>query len=594
MQAISEKLRLTANPLVRVSEIEGEAGSYCEDISEHAYQSAEELLDDLRVVQDELYDEHGGLFADRLENLMMKVRMFGFHFASMDIRQDSRVHTSVVAEVVSVLGQRIESDLDFDSYEEQDTEGKIAMIESLEGLFPLQQDFILQLPKGIARDTVQSLRAARMIQESNGVRGVHRYIISNTRDAANVLEVWLLAQCAGWHSSVLELDIVPLFETIADLDNAARSMERLYRDPVYAKHLERRGSTQTIMLGFSDGTKDGGYVTANWQILRAKQRLTSISRDHGVQVIFFDGRGGPPARGGGNTHKFYRSLGDTVDSEQIHLTVQGQTISSKYGTHAAAEYNMEQLVSAGLENNLFPSHGARLDEEDQRFLDELSERSQEAYLNLKNDPRFIPYLEEMTPLHYYGMTNIASRPTSRNTDAELNLDNLRAIPFVGAWSQMKQNIPGFYGFGSGLEHFMQKGDRDRLRSLYRRSLFFRTLVENSMQSLSKTNYALTRYMASDERFGDFWQSLADEAQRTKRHLCEISGESELLENDPTLRDSIQLREDMILPILTIQQYALRELRKLGDGTSEGDRRETLEKMVVKSLAAAVNASRNAV
>jgi phosphoenolpyruvate carboxylase len=159
---------------------------------------------------------------------------------------------------------------------------------------------------------------------------------------------------------------------------------------------------------------------------------------------------------------------------------------------------------------------------------------------------------------------------------------------------MKQNIPGFYGFGSGLEHFMQKGDRDRLRSLYRRSLFFRTLVENSMQSLSKTNYALTRYMASDERFGDFWQSLVDEAQRTKRHLCEISGESELLENDPTLRDSIQLREDMILPILTIQQYALRELRKLGDGTSEGDRRETLEKMVVKSLAAAVNASRNAV
>lgn len=589
MEEIAEKLALTVNPVVRLSEIQDEHGTYCEDRSEGTYATSEELLADLRQVYDIIVRDHMGLFADELAHFMLKVHMFGFHFGIMDIRQDSRIHRRVMGDVMPVLGPESGADLPFDAYEESDASQRIRCIEAVAEPHTRGPELIAKLPSEESKETLRSVRAARYIRENNGPRGVHRYIISNTQSAADILDVWLLTRCGQCE----ELDVVPLFETIEDLYNAPQIMERVYDHPLYWAHLERRGWTQTIMVGFSDGTKDGGYVTANWEIYRAKQRLTQISHQYGIRVIFFDGRGGPPGRGGGNTHKFYRSLGQFIDSKQIHLTVQGQTISSKYGTAAACTYNVEQLVSAGLENNLFPEDTAQLTNEDLEFLDMFSAKCCEAYLQLKEHPSFLHYLSHYTPLPFYGETNIASRPTSRGGSSELSLDKLRAIPFVGAWSQMKQNIPGFFGFGSGLEFFIKEGERERLKDLYHRSPFFRTLVENSMQSLSKTYYPLTQYLANDPDCGEFWQLMRDEAQRTTRLLCEVSGQSELLAGDPTLKESIQLREEMIRPVETIQQFALQHLRNRG-AASDSEKREKLRKMVVKSLASSVNASRNAV
>ncbi|MFO8063113.1 MAG: phosphoenolpyruvate carboxylase [Spirochaetota bacterium] len=594
METIAEKLRFTLYPLIRIQGVDGYEEQACEDASDQAYQSAEQFVADLAEVRDSLKRDHLGLFAERVESLLAKVRVFGFHFATMDIRQDSRVHRDVVAELMRHIGPRTEKHFPFDRYAEAPLAERIAMLHAVAKILPIREDVTPMLEDGTARDTILSIRAAKLLQDTNGERAVHRYVISNTRDAANVLEVWLLAQCAAMEDRVIALDIVPLFETIDDLVGAPDIMDMLYRDSLYSDHLQRRGGFQTIMVGFSDGTKDGGYVTANWQIFRAKERLTEISRGHGVRVAFFDGRGGPPGRGGGNTHKFYRSLARTIANEEIHLTVQGQTISSKYGNPDAARFNVEQLVSAGMENNLFPQRTATLREQDVALLDKLSDEALRSYRKLREHPAFLDYLQEMTPLSYYGKTNIASRPTSRSGAQRLSLEDLRAIPFVGAWSQMKQNVPGFYGFGTALATLLAEGEEEALQELYRRSLFFRTLVENAMQSLSKTYYPLTQFLADTETYGEFRNMLHDEARQTEELLTRVAEQDRLLGADPVLRSSIQTRERMVLPLLVIQQWALAKTRRIRRGEETPGDQGLYERIIVKSLAASVNASRNAV
>ncbi|MFW6223651.1 MAG: phosphoenolpyruvate carboxylase [Spirochaetota bacterium] len=623
MERVRDRLNVTLYPLIRVQQVDYTAQGDWEDASEDAYDAAEELLDELDDVRTRLYREHMGLFAEELEDLMLKVRIFGFHFASMDLRQDSRVHTSVIADIIAALERDSEDGAVRDgsrastAYDEAGVEERMALLEKFTRTLPCGGDILEQVAGDMTRDTVLSVRAARAIQRTNGPRGMHRYIISNTRSAADVLEVWFLTRCALPDGETIDLDIVPLFETVNDLGNAYGIMRALYSHRTYQEHLSRRGNTQYIMLGFSDGTKDGGYVTANWEIYRTKQRLTELARERGIRVVFFDGRGGPPARGGGNTYKFYRAMGRAVENREIHLTIQGQTVSSKFGTYESARHNLEQLVTSGLENQLYPEQGSTLTREDEELLQEISEAAHRHYRALREDEKLIPYLERMTPLRFYGLTNIASRPTSRSSQGRLSLENLRAIPFVGAWSQLKQNIPGYFGFGSALNEQIEAGHLERLSWLYEQSLFFRTLVENTRQSLSKTYYPLTSYLEHDSEFGDFWRRLRDEAELTRRTFARISGSRELMATDPSMRDSIRTREEIVLPVLVIQQYALSKLRELGDGTpapvgagaaddagagtaagagpaDAGELRGVFEKMVVKSLPIIVNSARNAV
>ena len=588
VQEIRQRLERTIAPASPVPA--GEGDLLCVETDGTVYRSADELAADLDSVLNRITSRHHGLYAEHLEQLLVKVRTFGFHFASMDIRQDSSVHRRLVAEIVPILSPMLDAPPVHADYDAASDEERCLLVHQLATLFPLKTGITAALPEGISRDTLRSLEAAAEIQRRNGERGVHRYIISHSMTAADVLEVWLLAQCAGTGGGPLKLDIVPLFESIVDLQNAPRIMDRLYRDPIYRGHLANRGDTQTIMVGFSDGTKDGGYVTANWEIFRAKQRLTQVARSAGIRVVFFDGRGGPPARGGGNTHLYYRALGREIESREIQLTIQGQTISSKFGTEDVARYNLEQLISAGIENALFTPDGPQLAPEDVALLDHLSDRSRAAYMELRRHPDFLPYLEQVTPLRFYGLTNIGSRPTSRNAGAPITLDNLRAIPFVGAWSQMKQNVPGYYGFGSGLEELFAEGEEERLRGLFDRSLFFRTMVENAMQSLSKTNFDLTGFLESHPRFGSFWCRLRDEANRTGAAFARLSEGGLHPAANPSALESIRTREQMILPVVVIQQYALAMLRE----KQPAEIAAVLEKLVIKSLAPSVNASRNAV
>ncbi|MDB5104711.1 MAG: Phosphoenolpyruvate carboxylase [Fibrobacteres bacterium] len=607
----------------------------------HGYAGPEELLRDLKPLRRELAEGHQGLFMDRLDGFIYKVQTFGFHFAALDLRQDSRIHAAALEEIFSRLAERgsfaaakaqrkgswprggrfsaaegagtsgdpkeaaskdggresAELLAEMRLYAGLSAEGKVAFLEKCLRAPEIKAEFAEGDLDPLALDTLSSLAAARSIQKSNGERSLSRYIISQANSVLNVLEAMVLARLSGWKAGQIRLDVVPLFETIDDLKHAESIMRRLYALPGYAEHLALRGNSQTIMLGFSDGTKDGGYITANWAIHKAKRDLTRVSREAGVRAIFFDGRGGPPARGGGNTHKFYRSLGADIEHGEIQITIQGQTISSNFGTPEAARFNVEQLLTAGLEDKLFPPEVPDLLPEDIRLLDRLSEHSRDAYKRFREDPLFLPYLEEMTPLSYYNLLNIASRPTRRKSSS-LRFEDLRAIPFVGAWSQMKQNIPGFYGVAVGLSKLIASrspnGGRRRLEELYRSSLFFRTLVENAMMSLSKSYFPLTRYLEKDRKYGKFWRRIYKEATESKRLLKEITGQQKLMESNLAMRESIHMRERIILPLLVIQQYAMAMVRaahKNPDGYPKGAI-EAYGKMVVKSMAANINAARN--
>jgi phosphoenolpyruvate carboxylase len=441
----------------------------------------------------------------------------------------------------------------------------------------------------MTKDTLESIYVITTVQKMNGIAGCHRYIISNCQSAMNVMELYALCRLCGWDTHLSNLDIVPLFETIEDLTNAEQIMSILYNNPLYKIHLQHRQAQQPIMLGFSDGTKDGGYLQANWSIYKAKETLTKISRANSIVVKFFDGRGGPPSRGGGKTHQFYASMGDQIENEEIQLTVQGQTITSNFGTIQSAQYNLEQLLSAGISNELFADTKLQLSEQDRALLEELGSISYNAYQQLKENPLFLPYLQKYSPLNYYSKSNIASRPAKRGTGNSLSFADLRAIPFVGSWSQLKQNVPGFYGVGTALQVLKEKGKWQELEALFKNIAFFRTLVDNSMMSMVKSNFAITKYVASDTEFNIIWQNIKEEFKLTTQLYLELSHGKSLMENDVLSKHSILLRDRIVLPLLTIQQYALGKIEELKDKPTE---LASYEKLLTRTMFGIINAARN--
>jgi len=545
----------------------------------------EDFKSQLIKIKTIIVEQHQSLYVDELEELLIKINLFGFHFATLDIRQNSKIHDAVFKDVFDFYLANGKDVFPKNYYELSEAE-KIEVLANAKGdLNPA--DFKNEM----TQSTLESIRAIKQIQESNGELGANRYIISNNENAVNVLEAFALFRLNNWEFP--SVDIVPLFESVDDLQNAHNVMEQLYTNPVYAAHVASRGMKQTIMLGFSDGTKDGGYLMANWSIYQAKEQLTAMSRKYGVKVIFFDGRGGPPARGGGKTHKFYASLGPNIENKEIQVTVQGQTISSNFGTLDSCRHNLENLLSAGVTNQVFNKDLNKLSDEDKAVMNQLSELGYEKYLSFKNHDKFIPYLEKMSTLKYYAKTNIGSRPSKRSKSEKLDFKDLRAIPFVGSWSQLKQNVPGFYGVGAALKHFEDTNQWDKVQALYDSSMFFKTLLENSMMSLAKSFFPLTAYMKNDPEFGEFWQNIYDEFLETKRLLLKIAGHKELMENYPDGIASIQVRERIVLPLLTIQQYALLRINELNKETTPDDKLiKVYEKIVMRSLFGNTNASRN--
>lgn len=544
-----------------------------------------EFRQELTEIRQLLIDNHQSLYVDEVTKLLNRTTLFGYHFASLDIRQDSRVHDAMFKALVNELIEN-GSDLFPKNFFDLELEKQLKHLAQLNGSVG---DIIFK--DELAVNITETIKAMRAIQDENGEVACNRYIISNNQTTLNVLQLFAMLKIIAF-SDALTADVVPLFETVPDLEAAPKVMEDLYKDPNYRAHLEARGNKQTIMLGFSDGTKDGGYLMANWAIFKAKEALTKLSRRYGIAVIFFDGRGGPPARGGGKTHQFYASLGPTVEDKEIQLTIQGQTISSNFGTKDSSQYNMEQLISSGILNRLSDKN-LEMSAADKKVMDNLAQISYKAYVDFKSHPKFLSYLQQMSTLKYYAKTNIGSRPSKRGKSSELVFSDLRAIPFVGSWSQLKQNVPGFYGVGTALKVYEDNGEFDKVKQLYNDSKFFKTLIENSMMALTKSFFDLTKYMADDPEFGAFWTLVFEEYKTSKRLILKLAGYDELMQNEPVGKASIAVRESIVLPLLTIQQYALKKIQELEKADVKDDEQIAIfEKMVMRSLFGNINASRN--
>jgi phosphoenolpyruvate carboxylase len=543
------------------------------------------FVSELKAIREVIINQHESLYLKEVDSLINKTTLFGFHFAKLDIRQDSRAHHDVFT---SIVDQSINNNSKVfpSNYHELNPQQQVKVLSEINGKINVDS-----FDDETVRKTLNTIKAIKTIQKENGENAANRYIISNNQTALNVMQLYAMLKITAFKDD-LTVDIAPLFETITDLKNAHLVMEELYTNPEYKEHLSKRGNKQSIMLGFSDGTKDGGYLMANWAIFKAKEKLTEISRKYNITAIFFDGRGGPPARGGGKTHQFYASLGPSIEDKEVQLTIQGQTVSSNFGTLDSSQYNLEQLISSGISNKLKDTN-TLMTLENRLIMDDIAEISHNAYLNFKKHPKFLPYLERMSTLKYYAKTNIGSRPSKRSKSSELVFSDLRAIPFVGSWSQLKQNVPGFFGVGTALKAYEDNNEFHKVKTLYNTSSFFKTLIENSMMSLSKSFFDLTKYMKEDKEFGEFWEIIFNEYTLSKRLILKLTDYTTLMENEPSGKASIDMRESIVLPLLTIQQYALSEIQQiLKSNKPDKAKLEVFEKIVTRSLFGNINASRN--
>lgn len=534
----------------------------------------QKILDPLYTVRKLLIEKYNSLYLDDLDTILGKIKLFKNHFAVLDIRQDHSVHFNTVEAILQRKGiiKQPLSDLQADVLLD------ILLNKDLTVDDTISKDSLIQ-------ETIRTFSYLPSLQERNGEEGCCRYIISNSEDIYSVLFVHALYRWCNPETDEVAFDIIPLFETMEGMKKAESIMRGLFAIPEYRNHVTKRNNRQTIMLGFSDGTKDGGYLKANWSIFKTKEILTSVCREHDIMPIFFDGRGGPPSRGGGKTHRFYISQSDRIANHEIQLTVQGQTITSRFGTKEHFRHNFEQLITAGISNSIFGKNNV-IPESARSIIEELAEISHNKYISLKNHPMFIPYLETKSTLRFYGRTNIGSRPAKRGKSEKLELKDLRAIPFVGSWSQLKQNVPGYYGIGTALAAYVNSGRLEEMQNLFREVPFFKALILNSMMSLTKSNFNLTRYITMDPEYTEFWNNLHDEFLLSKEMMLLIAGYETLMQDEPVSKNSVLIREEIVLPLLVIQQYALQKV------SADSDKKSVYEKIIERSMYGNINASRN--
>ena len=539
---------------------------------QNAYARAEEFLADLRTIEASLCRHHAeALAAQRLLPLIRAVEVFGFHLATVDLRQSSDKHEEVVAELLTTA--RVEK-----NYSQLDEHAKQALLLGL-----LNDARPLRVPGAVYSDHARSelaiFETAKRMLSTFGKQAIRHYIISHTETVSDLMEVLLLQKEVGLlrgtldSEAVNDLIVVPLFETIEDLRNAAPIMRDFYALPGVASLVHRSGSEQDIMLGYSDSNKDGGIFTSNWELYRAEIALVDLfdklQRQHGITLRMFHGRGGTVGRGGGPSYQAILAQPPGTVRGQIRLTEQGEVIGSKYANPEIGRRNLETLVAATLEATLLqPTKPAT-----RAFLDaaaELSEASMEAYRGLVYDtPGFTDYFFGATPLKELAQLNIGSRPASRK--ALQKIEDLRAIPWGFSWGQCRLTLPGWLGFGSAVAAFLNKPDAAErkaalalLQKMYRQWPFFRTLLSNMDMVLAKSDLALaSRYaeLVSDTRLRKkIFTAIEAEWHRTADALAQITGEKNRLASNPALDRSIRHRFPYIDPLHHLQVELIRRYR----------------------------------
>jgi len=549
------------------------------------YGSAEEFRRDLQILSHSLHD-HGGarLATRRLKRLIQAVRIFGFHLAPIDMRQNSDVHERSVAELLKVAGRCAD-------YAALDEEAKIALLaEELASPRPLYAPHL-----HYSEETAGELElffAAADIRRRFGPGALPNCIVSKTAGVSDLLEVTVMLKEAGMLQDGRQPNIIPLFETIADLRSAPQSMERLLSLPVYRKLLGVKHPVQEVMLGYSDSNKDGGFLTSGWELYRAEVALAKLFAKVGVKLRLFHGRGGSVGRGGGPSYQAILAQPAGVVSGQIRLTEQGEVIASKYGSPEIGRRNLEVLAAATLEATLIDDEN-RVEPVQPFFpvMDRLSELAFAAYRDLVYETEgFEVYFRQSTPLSEIAALNIGSRPSSRTKSTRI--EDLRAIPWVFSWSQCRLMLPGWFGFGSAVEGWLAETPDGLavLQRMYKAWPFFRGLLSNMDMVLSKSDLAIaSRYakLVEDETLRDaIFARLKNEHALTVRHLLAISGRDKLLADNPLLARSLRNRLPYMDPLNHLQIELLRRFRA---GTTDAQVRQGIQ-LAINGLAAGLRNS----
>jgi phosphoenolpyruvate carboxylase len=525
------------------------------------YASPGEFAADLDTIHRSLCEHNSTLLArGRLRNLRRAVSVFGFHLASVDLRQNSEVHERVVAELFAAARLAVD-------YRALDEEARVELLTGeLATARLLSSPFVDYSDE--TRGELEICRAAAEVRRRYGDASIVNYVISKTDGVSDVLEVALLLREAGLlrpHEDRLDLNIVPLFETITDLRNAGQVMDRLLSLPGYARFLPARDGTHEVMLGYSDSNKDGGFLTSGWELFKAERALVEVFARHGVRLRLFHGRGGSVGRGGGPTYQAVLAQPPGAVQGQIRVTEQGEVIAAKYGNPDIGRRNLETLVAATLEATLLPEHGGAPKAAFLEAMDALSEHAFRAYRRLVYEtPGFERYFWESTVISEIADLNIGSRPASRKKSTAI--EDLRAIPWVFSWAQCRLMLPGWYGFGTAVDTWLAEnpGGLELLREMHRDWPFFASLLSNMDMVLAKTDLAIaSRYAAlvTDEALREqIFPRLRAEHRATVQNLLSITRAGHLLQSNPLLARSIRNRFPYLDPLNHIQVELLRRYR----------------------------------
>ncbi|WP_018923556.1 phosphoenolpyruvate carboxylase [Salsuginibacillus kocurii] len=536
--------------------------------SEVGYRSSEELHNDLLLIKESV-DQHQPAHhkLKMLHKLIRQVQLFGFHLATLDVRNHSGEHETAITEILKAVN--ISED-----YSALSEEEKINVLNDvLQDPRPL-----LVVGKEYSEETKSVIEVFEMIKKAHeefGQRSIEVYLVSMTQSASDLLEVLVLAKELGIYrqhadgSVESEITVAPLLETIDDLVAGPEIMKRLFSMDVYGAHLEQRGNSQEIMLGYSDGSKDGGTLTANWKLYKAQQEIHEMAKAYDIRLKFFHGRGGSLGRGGGPLNRSILSQPAETLGDGVKITEQGEVLSSRYLLEDIAYRSLEQGASTLLETS---AHVSKTSEENhfrehawEEAMEEISTQALEKYHSFVfEDKDFLTYFNQATPLGELADLNIGSRPMKRKDSNQF--ENLRAIPWVFAWTQSRHLIPAWYAAGSGLSHFAAQSEENMelLKDMYEKWPFFHSTINNLQMALMKADLTTAKEytkLVEDETLSErIYQDIKDEYNKTKEMLLNISGNEELLDHTPDIQESVHLRNPYVDPLNFLQVELIQSMR----------------------------------
>ena len=561
---------------LRESAGSGAVGSY----------DVERFLEDLELIRETLIGTANASLVKEglLGRLIIRARVFGFHMAALDVRQHSRRHTKAVAVLFALAGVH-------EDYALLPESARVALLNAeLTNPRPL-------LPRGAtlpddAQEVLDTFEVIREIAETEPA-ALGSYIVSMTHAVSHVLEVLLLAKEVGiWRLTggevVCPIDVVPLFETIEDLQSADRLLDALFAEATYRKHLASRGNLQEVMLGYSDSNKDGGYWMANWSLYEAQGKIGQACEAHGVEFRLFHGRGGTVGRGGGRAGQAIMSMPAVTHNGRIRFTEQGEVISFRYALSAIAHRHLEQITRAML---LSSAHLGEYDfgEGDAAFMSEIARASMSAYRALVQGPALWRWYTSVTPIEQISRLPIASRPVSRSSAQEVTFEDLRAIPWVFAWTQTRYIVPGWFGIGAALDAAVQE-NKARVQHLYQSRPFFRAVVDNAQRAMARARLEIAAEYAKlgGSESARLHKEIAADFAHGQKAILEITGQEMLLDNNPVIRKSILLRNPYT-DVLNMLQIELMKRRREG-GPNDGHRIAQALLLSVYGIAAAMQST----